>query len=65
MRRSVIQPWRAPSGPGALPEVLATLDEASRTVPLRIVGTERNLGFGPAVMRGAREAQGRLWVGLG
>lgn len=42
----------------ALPEVLATLDEASRTVPLRIVGTERNLGFGPAVMRGAREAQG-------
>ena len=42
----------------ALPEVLAGLGEAGRSVPIRTVATERNLGFGPAVMRGGREAEG-------
>lgn len=47
--------WRV--GP-LLPEVLSAHGEGDRRVPLRTVATERNLGFGPAVMRGAREARG-------
>jgi GT2 family glycosyltransferase len=42
----------------ALPEILATLDRGSVEVSIRTVCTERSLGFGPAVMRGARDAVG-------
>ena len=56
------------SGVGAaeasLPEILSTLDPASREVSIRIVRTERNLGFAPAVMRGARDARGALLLAL-
>ena len=42
----------------ALPEILANLGGEPRAVSIRTVRTERNLGFGPAVMRGARDARG-------
>ena len=41
-----------------LTEALASLEEELREVAIQTVRTERNLGFGPAVMRGAREANG-------
>lgn len=46
------------SATAALPEILASLGGEPRGVAIRTVGTERNLGFGPAVMRGARDARG-------
>jgi len=46
------------SAAAALPEILAGLGDAPRGVSIRTVCTERNLGFGPAVMRGARDARG-------
>ncbi len=48
----------------ALPEVLATLDRGAMEGSIRTVSTEQNLGFGPAVMRGARDAAGAYLLAL-
>ncbi len=45
---------------GAVSEILSSLKDSARTSSVRVVSTEGNLGFGPAVMHGAQEAGGEL-----
>lgn len=45
---------------GAVSEILSGLKDSARTSSVRVVSTEGNLGFGPAVLHGAQEAGGEL-----